>query len=67
MILNRSSTLFILLLCSSLSLLAVSLNPVSQGNYFYVPLDNHLSYELYQTKNGTIAHSIEPLDDKRYI
>ncbi len=63
MILNRISVLIL----ASLSLLTLGLNPVSQGNYFYVPFDNHLSYELYQTRNGTIAHSIEPLDGNNYI
>jgi len=62
---NKSPTLPILIF-ASLNLLAMALNPVSQGNYFYVPADNHLSYELYQTRNGTIAHSIEPLDENNY-
>jgi len=63
---NKSPILLILLIASSLSLLSSALNPVLQKNYFFVDAYSHLSYELYQTRNGTIAHSIKPLDGKNY-
>jgi len=39
--------------------LALGLNPTLQKNYFFVSPDNRLSYELFQTRNGVVAHAID--------
>jgi hypothetical protein len=39
--------------------LTLALNPTLQKKHFFVSPDNHLSLDLFQTRNGIIAHSIE--------
>ncbi len=48
----------LILLLFSFSL-ALALSPTVSKNYFFVSKDNHLSYELFQTANGIVAHTID--------
>ena len=54
--LNPKSVLRILILCSFSILLTLAFNPQLQKGSFYVAPDSPFSYELLQTRNGTIAH-----------
>ncbi len=55
----------ILLLSLSLSLAALS--PTLTKNYFYMNSDNRLSYELFQTRNGIVAHMTDVIHQSTFV
>jgi hypothetical protein len=59
-------SLIVLLTLCFLSISTLALNPTISKNYFFVNSDNYLSYELYQTRNGIVSHSIDNFAS-RYI
>jgi len=54
----------ILILCSTLSLLASSLSPTLEKSFFFIESGNNLSQELFQTRNGIISHTVEDTGTK---